>query len=361
MRHYVSSLVVIFLLVSFPDARKSTAFDHGKVSLPSASPSILGQNTGIWHGLPDGPGWSDAGGWDQPKYYSTIQTADINGDGRAEVIARSAGGIEVWKFDPSSNAWSRLPDGPGWSDAGGWDQTKFYSTIQTADINGDGRAEVIARSAEGIVVWNFDPSNNTWSRLPDGPNWSDAGGWDQPKYYSTIQTADINGDGRAEVIARSAEGIEAWKFVPSSNTWSKLSKGPGWSDADGWNLTQYYSTIQTANIDGDGQDELLARGSGGIAAEGFDYPVEGLSINHDSPAFVGQPTRFLAVISGGTDVHYHWAFGDSQSGDGIVDNHTYASTGTFSVLLTASNPVSKIYIGTRVTVKAILFLPQVMR
>lgn len=38
------------------------------------------------------PAWSDgSSGWDQAPYYSTIQTADIDLDGQAELLARGRG------------------------------------------------------------------------------------------------------------------------------------------------------------------------------------------------------------------------------------------------------------------------------
>ena len=96
-------------------------------------------------------------------------------------------------------------------------------------------------------------------------------------------------------------------------------------------------------------------------AEGFDYPIEGVSIYHDGPTFVGQPTRFTAGIGSGSGVSYLWDFGDHQYGSGAVVNHTYTSPGTFTVTLTASNPVSSSYTTTKVTVKARIYLPQIMR
>jgi hypothetical protein len=60
------------------------------------------ERTGHWQPLPDGPAWNDTEGWDQPQYYTTIQTADIDGDGAAELIARAAAGITGFKYDPAA-------------------------------------------------------------------------------------------------------------------------------------------------------------------------------------------------------------------------------------------------------------------
>src|SRR5262249_55754691 len=161
----------------------------------------------------------------------------------------SAAGIEVWKCDPVSHLWSPMAPGPQLSDAGGWNKAEYYSTLQCADIDGDNCYEILARSAAGIIVFKLDKGTNVWGALPDGPGWSDAGSWNQPSYYSTIQCADIDGDGCAEILARGAEGIVAFKLDKATNGWRALANGPGWSDAGGWNHPSYYSTIRCADID----------------------------------------------------------------------------------------------------------------
>jgi hypothetical protein len=54
--------------------------------------------------LPPPPAWGDMGRWDQPQYYATIQLADIDGDGQAELLGRWAGGILVNHFDTTSHS-----------------------------------------------------------------------------------------------------------------------------------------------------------------------------------------------------------------------------------------------------------------
>ena len=157
--------------------------------------------------------WSDENGWNQPQYYSTIRAADINGDARAELMGRSSTGIETWSFDPIMRQWQIVSSStPGWDDANGWNRPEYYSTIQCADLDSDGQAELLARASWGITAWKYDKEARRWGQLPNGPRWDDANGWNRPEYYSTIQCADIEGYGGAELLGRSAGGLESWDY-----------------------------------------------------------------------------------------------------------------------------------------------------
>jgi hypothetical protein len=62
---------------------------------PSADTSYMG-NCGPQFAVPN---WTDAGGWTDPAKYSTIQLADVNGDGSDELIARADSGVQIFRFD----------------------------------------------------------------------------------------------------------------------------------------------------------------------------------------------------------------------------------------------------------------------
>jgi hypothetical protein len=308
-------------------------------------------DTGQWVPMADGPPWRDAITWDQPEYYQTILCADIDGDGKAELIGRGGQGIEVYKYDTSSDPpkwiplivggiWNDADDGwnhpqyystiqsaillkpgdPGytgggtfpqavligrggqgievytydvannkliligqflsaWSDTNGWNQPQYYQTIQCADVDGDGYDELIGRSPNGIVIYRWDKTSQPqqWRPFlapldPDSTNltlWNDGRGWDQPQYYQTIQCADIDGDGQAELIGRDKSGIEIYKYNKSNTTWENMSAPKFWPNGIHWDQPQYYQTIQCADIDGDGCAELIGRG--GIGLEAYKY------------------------------------------------------------------------------------------
>ncbi|MDO5519327.1 MAG: FG-GAP-like repeat-containing protein [bacterium] len=233
-----------------------------------------------WSQLINGPALSDEKGWGNPMYYSTIQYADIDGDGAAELLARDAFGIVAYKY--TAEEWQELTRGPAWNDENNWNQEQYYSTIQCADIDGDGIDELLARDPEGIVAYKY--TEQGWIELADGPALSDQKGWGSPQYYSTIQYADIDGDGVDELLARDPFGIVAYKYTEQG--WIELGRGPGLSDQDGWDQPQYYATIQCADIDGDGTDELLAKAASGLVV--YHYTGQGLIQLANGPAWSDQ-------------------------------------------------------------------------
>jgi hypothetical protein len=214
-----------------------------------------------------GPAWKDGpsgstDGWDQPQYYSTIQFPDINGDQKADVCGRSKDGIECYISNGTGFS-TTLIKGPAWKDSNGWDQPKYNSTIQFPDINGDKNADVCGRSKDGIECYISDGTEFS-TTLIRGPAWKDGpsgstNGWDQPQYYSTIQFPYINSDEKADICGRSKDGINCYLSNETGFS-ATLINGPAWKDSNGWYHQQYYSTIRFPDINGDGFSDACARG-----------------------------------------------------------------------------------------------------
>lgn len=240
-----------------------------------------------WDYMPNGPDWSDATGWNRPEHYLTIQCADVDNDGAAELVARSTAGVEVYKFH--DNQWQHLTTNTAYSDASNWILPEFYRTIQFGNGNGYsalpdivGDPFIVARRHDAISIQKFDSSTSTWIVLPDGPAWSDTNGWGSPECYETIQCTDIDGDGHDELLGRGKNGLEAWKYDHSTNAWRQLPTLTQWSDAAGWNQVQYYSTITTATVlqpgdrdyTGSGHLQAVVMGRGPLGMQTWRYVNE---------------------------------------------------------------------------------------
>ena len=202
---------------------------------------------------------SDTDGYDAAKYYATIKLADINGDGKDDMCARFKDEFKCHLATGSGFESNGIGIGD-MGDSAGWGEIEYYATIRVADINGDGRADVCGR---GISGWRCWPSNgNAFGAQINGPAWSNANGWDNPEYYATIRTPDINGDGKADLCARDNGGIVC--HLSNGNGWGDAIRGPNWSDTNGWADPEHYTTIQFGDLNGDGKEDICARANAGV-------------------------------------------------------------------------------------------------
>jgi hypothetical protein len=222
--------------------------------------------------------FSDADGWGQngsattlagaggAEYYSTITTGNLDGVGAREVIARGKDGIEVWSFDGSTL--NRVPTGGEaiLTDAEGWAAPQYYSTIRLADVDGNGRDELLARSSAGMTLYRYEPATRSWRQRETMTSWSDDAGWKSDSYFRTISVADVNGDGRADLVGRSSGGLDARTFVdgPDDGSWAPLAPPSGFSDAQGWTAAGNYLTVQPADVDPAPGTEMIGRADGGV-------------------------------------------------------------------------------------------------
>jgi hypothetical protein len=226
---------------------------------------------GIICALDDGTGnltglklWSDSfgdgGGWNAPQYYETIAYPDLNADGLPDVCGRGSGGIYC-----ALSTGTGFGTGTLWSSAfsdANWDQPEHYSTIRFADLNRDGKADVCGRGPSGMTCAISSGTTfgnaTTWNS-----SFSDNAGWGSPEFYRTIRLADVSGDGRADVCGRGYLGVWCALSTGSSFTTQTLW-APDFSDVNGWTLPEYYSTIQYSDVNSDGYDDLCARGGSGF-------------------------------------------------------------------------------------------------
>jgi len=205
-----------------------------------------------------GPELSDGSGWGLPQYYGTLRMADIDGDGRDDLCARSASDFRCW---PSTgDGFGEPVTLPNLSDDNGWDQASRYGTIRMGDVDGDGRADVCARAAGGMRCWPSTPDG--FGDAIEGPAWSNADGWDLPSAWSTIRLADVDGDGRADLCGRGSDGFAC--HLSTGEGFGEATAGPTWSDDSGWDDYDNYATLRLGDLDGDGALDVCARANAGI-------------------------------------------------------------------------------------------------
>lgn len=197
---------------------------------------------------------NDANGFHEAEYYGTIRMGDINGDGRADVCARTKDGMRCWLS--TGNGFGTEVTGPAWRDSANWHRLPYWSTIRLADVDGDGRADLCARSSAGFRC--HLSRGTSFGGAVSAEILTDASGWDDHDNFSTIQLADVNGDGKLDVCARANARVTCYPW--NGNGWGSGIASLALDDAGDWNQIHYYSTIRFADVNGDGKADLCARG-----------------------------------------------------------------------------------------------------
>ncbi len=190
-----------------------------------------------------------------------VDFADIDGDGLTDVVA--------WATNPGQLAWFRNPD---------WDKYAVTSTMQgnissaPLDIDGDGDTDL-------ALAHDFSLGNSTgggvihWLENPGDPMVNEE--W-QAHYIDEIPTshrirwADVNGDGRQELVNLPIVGIGASAPLYDVGLQLKSYLVPQDLSVESWNGVvldhglELSHGMSSVDWDGDGREDLLTASFGGV-------------------------------------------------------------------------------------------------
>ena len=263
--------------------------------------------------------------------YETFRLADMNGDGKLDAVMRKSNGISVaygyagrLGFDSK-----RVLNNQDFTDAKGWGDIRYSGSIQYGDVNRDGRKDIVGRNATGMMVAlnngnGFNAATN-WSfktgTVGDFANADGGGKWgSNESWYGTVRLVDINRDGRADICARSAEGI--WIAYSTGNGFAKkrLAFTQFYKDDadDGWNWSTVdrATGIQFADVNGDGWADIVGRGIWGIAVA--------LNTGRSGQEFDGVQARWWTIdyanaSNWNAPAYYKSVHFADVNGDGLAD------------------------------------------
>src|SRR5919202_2699939 len=189
------------------------------------------------------------------------KTSDFDGDGKAEIPVSSPWGIGILKL--SGNTLTAPMMAPNGTRFGGWLlNTADNRFSPVGDADGDGKAEILITSPWGIGILKL--SGNTLTAPMMAPNGTRFGGWLLNTVDNHVGTmADLDGDGKAEIVITSPWGIGVLKL--SGNTLTAPMMAPNGTRFGGWLLNTADNRVgPTADFDGDGKVEILIASPWGI-------------------------------------------------------------------------------------------------
>lgn len=239
--------------------------------------------------------------------HATAQAAtDVNGDGKADLVVATNEGVFVM-----------LGKGNGHFTSfrqyilAGVASGSSVTAVAVADINGDGKLDIIAASDGGSGTSNVPltsisllPGNGDGTfQAAQGPYL--LGMWSDP---TSLVVADFNGDGRPDIAASGAGQVA----VLFNGSWGGVTYTvPAWAGA-------VSSAVAAGNLNGDGKPDLVVADGAGAAF---------VLLNNGNGSFAA-PVAFAAEGDAA------WVAVGDVNGDGKLDLVTAnAASNSVSVLL----------------------------
>lgn len=261
------------------------------------------------------------------NYPQTAMAADIDNDGRMDIVAGSSYGDQVawWRNgggDPI--VWTRQIIGS---------EFDWAHWIYACDIDSDSLIDVVGAAYNGgeIAWWqNGGGSPIVWTK--------------QTIQYSfacalTVHAGDINNDGAVDVVATATCGTDdvAWweNSGEDSITWIARSVDANYNG--GW-------PVFVADLDGDGDQDVVAGSDtfGGGLAQPLTWwdnrLIVHLEVSNDSSwGWYSLPVNFQGITTHNA-TSWVWDFGDGDSAFVQSPSHTYEIPGTYDVSLKMESP-----------------------
>lgn len=157
-------------------------------------------------------------GWQ--GFTSVVAPGDLNGDGKADVLARDSTGT-LWLYPgngavTSSSSWRpRLKAGSGWNG--------MTALLTPGDWDGDGLADVLARNRYGdLLLYSGNGIGGVRAGRKVGAGWNGM--------TALVGAGDLGIDGRSDLVARDSSGV-LWLY-PGNGTGGFLARrkfGTGWN------------------------------------------------------------------------------------------------------------------------------------
>jgi hypothetical protein len=197
---------------------------------------------------------------------------DFDGDGKTEILVTSPWGIGILKL--SGNTLISLMAAPNGTRLGGWLLNTADNHLHTlADLDGDGKDEIVISSPWGIGILKL--SGNTLISPMMAPNGTRFGGWLLNTLDNRVgPAADFDGDGKAELFISSPWGIGILKLA--GNTFNVAMLAPNGTRFGGWLLNTADNHFDNlADFTGDGKIDILVTSPWGIGI----FRFEGNTIN----------------------------------------------------------------------------------
>jgi len=207
----------------------------GKQYTLSYTYNQAGQMTRVNYGAgtSEGTSFQSSTAWASWGGSYDVHLADVNGDGRADLVGRNSSS----PYDIAVG----LSNGSGFNGSTTWGSWSPSYSLDFADVNGDGKADIVGRNGQGDVQVG----------LSNGSGFNSSTSWATLSTNYSVNFADVNGDGNADLVGRNASSPYDVQVA--------LSNGGGFGNATAWAYFSPSYSLDLADVNGDGKADLLGR------------------------------------------------------------------------------------------------------
>ena len=201
-------------------------------------------------------------GWRSDDRF-TRRLADVNGDGRDDIVGFGAAGTfvslaigdgRVAQYGLRTPAFGAVSDG--------WTSNDRFPRLLD-DVNGDGRADIVGFGAAGTFV-ALATGNGGFGqyvlRTPAFGAVSD--GWGSDDRFTRL-LGDVNGDGRADIVGFGAAGTFVALATGDGGFGQYALRTPAFGAvSDGWSSNDRFPRL-LGDVNGDGRADIVGFGAAG--------------------------------------------------------------------------------------------------
>ncbi len=288
--------------------------------------------------LNTGTKWSTSTAWTIPVSFSVnnteqgVRIADVNGDGFMDLVAASS--TKIVYINNATSTWAAsstwaFPANFSFIDTGNNDRG-----VQIVDVNGDGLADVLqAYYASTTATTSAVYINNSHG-------WTEDTGWSIPENFIAdlrdpgTRLYDYNGDGLIDILRSSSSSPAVSRvYLNNGRGWDLISDTPPEVFSNGGDIGTADQAVRFADINGDGRVDMVK----GLAASQRRIRIAGGNTINDTFPEDFQDTSNknygvnMADVNGDGQIDVMRGYYDS--GTGITTRKVYLKNGNTPDLL----------------------------